>query len=147
MVVCLLVTNPIRLNRSGPTFCGTSHHPREGFWMIIFLKICLYQNSIFENLENPWNLFSIKSLDSFILFYNVFKQKMFTNEIEDESEAPFKSYYLNLQLPQNFSSLELLNNPFHRNIMFVNFSFWKISLLFKQINYLWFKAFSFNVPY
>ena len=39
-------------------FCGISRYPREGLWTIKFSKICLYQNSIFENFENPRNFFS-----------------------------------------------------------------------------------------
>ena len=36
-----------RLNRSGSNFYGTSCDPKEGLWMIEFLKICLNQNSNF----------------------------------------------------------------------------------------------------
>ena len=47
--------------------CGTSRDPKEGFWMIEFLKICLLQNSTFENFENP-RLFSVKSAKFFVCF-------------------------------------------------------------------------------
>ena len=58
--VCLFVSNK---RQNGWTdraqiFGVTSQDPREGLWMIKFSKICLYQNSIFENFENPRNFFS-----------------------------------------------------------------------------------------
>ena len=51
-VFCLFVSNK---PQNGWTdlanqFSGTSRDPREGLYMIEFLKICLQQNSIFENL-------------------------------------------------------------------------------------------------
>ena len=51
--------------------------------MIEFSKICLQQNSIFDNFEN---------LQKKILggFYNVYKEKMFIIEIEDGREATKK---------------------------------------------------------
>ena len=52
--------------------------------MIEFSKICLHQNSIFENFEYPQKKF--KSANFF--FYNVHKENMFTMEMEDGREAP-----------------------------------------------------------
>ncbi len=48
-------------------FCGTSRDPREGLWMIQFLKICFLQNSVFENFENPRNFLEIPR--NFVCFY------------------------------------------------------------------------------
>ena len=49
-------------------FCGTSHDPREGLWMIEFSKICLHQNSVFENFENPRNFFlKIREIFFFVI--------------------------------------------------------------------------------
>ena len=70
-IVCLLVYLLVSNKRQ--------RDPREGLWMIEFSKICFKQNSIFENFENPRNYF---------LFYNVYKENMFTIEIEDGQEAP-----------------------------------------------------------
>ena len=70
--VCLFVSNK---RQNGWTdraqiFCGTSHDPREGFWMIKFSKICLHQNSIFENFENPRICFWKSAKFFFMLFVN-----------------------------------------------------------------------------
>ena len=59
LFVCLYISNQ---RQNGWTdqaqiFCGTSCDPREGLWMIKFSKICLHQNSIFENFGNPRNFF------------------------------------------------------------------------------------------
>ena len=64
-------------------FCGTSRDPREDLWMIEFSKICFNKLKIFENFENR-NFYKLGEL---FLFYNVFKVKMFTTEIEGR-EAP-----------------------------------------------------------
>ena len=58
--------------------------------MIKFSKICLHQNSNFENFDNPRN-FVIKSTVFFVpLFFIVYKENMFTIEIEVGREAPLK---------------------------------------------------------
>ena len=44
-------------NESEPYQKFDSRDPREGLWMINFLKICLHQNSFFKNFENPRNFF------------------------------------------------------------------------------------------
>jgi len=38
------------------------------------------------NVENPWNFYKIQNFFVF-LFYNVYKEKMFTIKIEDRREA------------------------------------------------------------
>ena len=50
--VCLFVSNKRQNGRTdrAQVFCGSSRDPKEGLWMIKFSKICLHQNSIFENL-------------------------------------------------------------------------------------------------
>ena len=68
--VCPFVSNK---RRNGWTdraqiFCGTSHDPREGLWMIKFSKICLHQNLIFENFENP-RIFFLKICEIFCFCY------------------------------------------------------------------------------
>ena len=67
LFVCLFVSNK---RQNGWTdraqiFCGTSCDPREGLWMIKFSKICLHQNSIFENFENL-RIFFWKSAKFFV---------------------------------------------------------------------------------
>jgi len=59
---------------------------RKGLWTIKISKICHQQNSIFINFENPAKNVFIRFC--LFLFYNVFKEKMFTIEIEDGCEAP-----------------------------------------------------------
>ena len=99
--VCLFVSNK---RQNGWTdkaqiFCGTSRDPREGLWMIEILNICLHQNSIFIKFlkilkiheifcENPWIIF--------VLFNDVHKENMFTINLEDVREAPYKASYINL---------------------------------------------------
>ena len=63
------------------------HEPREGLWMIQALKIRLQQKSIFIEFKKSTKIFCLS------LFYNVSKQRenMFTVEIEDGHEAPWKS--------------------------------------------------------
>ena len=113
LFVCLFVCNK---RQNGWTdraqfFCGISRDPREGLWMIKFSKICLHQNSIFENLKNPRKFFykireiffcSRRTLMLFVIKENphvfYFEEKMFTNEIKDGHEAPKKpSFCIKLQ--------------------------------------------------
>ena len=57
--------------------------------MIEFSEISLYQNTIFENFEYPRNLFDkIREIFCLFLFHNVYKENMFTNEIEDGRVTP-----------------------------------------------------------
>ena len=70
-----------RLNRSGTIFCGTSRDPRGGLWMNKFSKICLHQNSIFEEKK------VIKSV-KFFAFVLLTRTLMFENKIKDGREAP-----------------------------------------------------------
>ena len=70
LFVCLFVSNK---RQNGWTdraqiFCGSSRDPREGLWMIKFSKICLHQNSIFENFENP-RIFFLKIREIFCFCY------------------------------------------------------------------------------
>ena len=69
--VCLFVSNK---RQNGWTdqaqiFSGISRDPREGLWMIKFSKICLHQNSIFENFENLRFFFENPRI-FFLLFVN-----------------------------------------------------------------------------
>ena len=86
--VCLFVSNK---RQNGWTdraqiFCGTSRDPREGLWMIKFSKICLHQNSIFKNFENP-RIFFWKSAKFFCYLLTrrtpayFISNTIFTNEI------------------------------------------------------------------
>ena len=68
LFVCLFASNK---RQNGWTdqaqiFCVISRDPREGLWMIKFSKICLHQNSIFENFENP-RIFFWKSAKFFFV--------------------------------------------------------------------------------
>ena len=59
MSVCLFVSNKRQNGWTdrAPIFCGTSHGPREGFWMIEFKKIA--SNKIrFWKLKKPRNFFA-----------------------------------------------------------------------------------------
>ena len=59
--------------------CGTSHDHREGLWMIKISKICLQQNSIFIRFWKSTKFcFKIRALFCLFLFYNVYKEKMFS---------------------------------------------------------------------
>ena len=63
-------------------FWGISRDPREGLWMIKFKKICLHQNSIFKNFENPRNFFFCYLLTRRTPAYFI-SNTIFTNEIKD----------------------------------------------------------------
>ena len=94
--VCLFVSNSSNKRQNCRTdwaqiFYGTSRDHREGLWMIKFSKICLHQNSIFENFENPRNLF-LKIREIFCFYYLLTRRSpvyfIFTNEIKYRREAP-----------------------------------------------------------
>ena len=83
MSVCLYPINAKTVEPIGPIFFyGASHNPRKGLWMIELKRICLKQNLNFKNLE----IHEIAKF-LFVLFYNGYKEKMFTIEIEDGREA------------------------------------------------------------
>ena len=95
--VCLFISNK---RQNGWTdraqiFCGTSSDPREGLWMIEILNICLHQNSIFikflQKILKILKFFCENPQINFVLFYNVLKENMFTINLEDGREAPFKA--------------------------------------------------------
>ena len=75
--VCLFVSNK---RQNGWTdraqiFCGTSHDPREGLWMIKFLKICLHQNSIFENPRNFLFLLFVNKEKPCVLYFEKWNKR------------------------------------------------------------------------
>ena len=70
--------------------------------MIKFSKICLHQNFIFENFENPRKFLFLLTRRTLMLFINKEKppcylltRRMFTNEIKDGREAPEKHSSVN----------------------------------------------------
>ena len=63
--VCLYPINVKTSEAIGPKFSWDLVDPREGLWMIKFSNICLHQNSIFENFENP-RIFFWKSAKFFV---------------------------------------------------------------------------------
>ena len=75
-------------------FCGTSTDPREGLWKIKISNICLHQNSIvikFLKILKIREFFCENPRIIFVLFYDVHKENMFTINLEDEREAPYKA--------------------------------------------------------
>ena len=74
--------------------CGISRDPREGLWIIKLLKVCLQQDLIFENFGNPLIFFKSAKF-VFFSFYNVYKEKMFTIEVE---EIIVFNIFLNIKL-------------------------------------------------
>ena len=88
---CLFVSNKHQNDWTNPAqiLCATSHDPREGLWMIKIKK--LVSNKILFSLNwKPRNYFyKIRELFLF-LFYNAYKEKMFTIEIEDGRKAVCK---------------------------------------------------------
>ena len=96
LFVCLFVSNK---RQNGWTdraqiFCGTSRDHREGLWMIKISNICLHQNWIFINflkILKIHEIFCENPLIIFVLFYNVHKENMFTINLEDGREAPYKA--------------------------------------------------------
>ena len=96
MSVCLFVSNKRQngwTNR-GQIFCGTSRNPREDLWMIKISNICLHQNSIFIKFLKILKIHEIFCENLriiFVLFYDVHKENMFTINLEDGREAPYKA--------------------------------------------------------
>ena len=64
------------MNWFGKILYWTSYDPKEGLWMIKISKI------------SKKYFFFIKSENFFLLFYKVYKEKMFTIGIEDGREVP-----------------------------------------------------------
>ena len=61
--VCLYPITVKTTEPIGPKFfCGTSLDPMEGLWMIKFSKICLLQNSFFENPRNILFVFVLQCI-------------------------------------------------------------------------------------
>ena len=94
--VCLFVSNK---RQSGWTdraqiFCGSSRDHMEGLWMIKISNICLHQNSIFIKFLKIFKLHEIFCENPriiFVLFYDVHKENIFTINLEDGREAPYKA--------------------------------------------------------
>ena len=62
--------------------------------MLKISKICLHQNSIFIKflkILKIHNIFCENPRISFVLFYDVHKENMFTINLEDGREAPYKA--------------------------------------------------------
>ena len=100
--VCFFVSNK---RQNGWTdraqiFCGTSRDHREGLWMIKISNSCLHQNSIFIKFLK---IFCKNPRIIFVLFYDVHKENMFTINLEDGREAPFKASFLTFILGYLFS--------------------------------------------
>ena len=95
MFVCLFVSNK---RQNGWTdraqiFCGTSRDPREGYeWSKFQILVSIKIRSPFNvlNFENPQNFFENPRI-IFVLFYDVHKENMFTINLEDVREAPYKA--------------------------------------------------------
>ena len=68
--------------------------------MIEISNICLHQNSIFTKflkILKIHEIFCENPRITFVLFYDVYKENMFTINLEDGREAPSKaSLYINL---------------------------------------------------
>ena len=96
MYVCLFVSNK---RQNGWTdraqiFWGTSRDHRKGLWMIKISNICLHQNSIFikfVKILKIHDIFCENPRIIFVLFYDVHKENMFSINLEDGREAPYKT--------------------------------------------------------
>ena len=66
---------------------------REGLWMIKILNICLHQNSIFINFFKILKIHEIfvKIRELFLFCFTMYKENMFTSNLEDGREAPSKA--------------------------------------------------------
>ena len=96
LFVCLVVSNK---RQNGWTdraqiFCGASRDSREGLWIIKISNICPYQNSIvikFLKILKIREIFCENPRIIFVLFYDVHKENMFTINLGDGREAPYKA--------------------------------------------------------
>ena len=59
--------------------------------MIKISNICLHQNSIFVKFLKIHEIFGENPRIIFVLFYDVHKENMFTINLEDGREAPYKA--------------------------------------------------------
>ena len=77
--------------------------------MIKISNICLHQNSIFIQFLKILNIhenFCENPRIVFVLFYDVHKENMFTINLEDGREAPYKASNVKIPLSSHFDSLE-----------------------------------------
>ena len=76
--------------------------------MIEILNICLHQNSIFINFFEILKIHEIFCENPriiFVLFYDVHKENcMFTINLEDGREAPYKASFLKLEMGSDLPS-------------------------------------------
>ena len=81
--------------------------PREGLWMIKISNICLHQNSIFIKFLKIFKIHEIFCENPrivFVFLYDVHKENMFTINLEDGSEVPYKaSIYIFHSNPGRFN--------------------------------------------
>ena len=99
--VCLFLSNKRQNGRTdrAQIFCGTSRDSREGLWIIKISNICLHQNSIvikFLKILKIHEIFLWKSANYLCFFYDVHKENMFTMNLEDGREVPYKASKLYL---------------------------------------------------
>ena len=75
--VCLYPKNVKAAEPIRPKFCVGPHvalGKDKGLWMIKILNICLQQNLIFENSENPRN-FLLKSTSCFLFCFRMYTKR------------------------------------------------------------------------
>ena len=84
--------------------------------MIKISNICLHQNSIFIKflkILKIHEIFCENPRTIFVLFYDVYKENMFTINLEDGREAPSKASIL------HFFSQEFIKNTENWNIFYI----------------------------
>ena len=89
VVVCLFVSTK---RQNGPTFCVGPHMTPGKIWMIKTKKLASNKIQFLLNIQNSQH-FLIESVNFFLLmFYNIYKEKMFTTAIEDGHQPSLLKY-------------------------------------------------------
>ena len=94
LFVCLYPINVKTTEPIGLKFLWDLTEPQGRFMQIKISNICLHQNSIFIKFLKILKIHEIFCENPriiFVLFYDVHKENMFTINLEDGHEAPYKS--------------------------------------------------------
>ena len=113
--------------------------------MIEISNICLHQNSIFIKFLKIFKIHEIFCENPriiFVLFYDVHKENMFTINLEDGREAPYKASFINFyksNLQKNCKLAQIRLNLYCKNKIVRNIKikdiFWVLEPLeFKCLN-------------
>jgi len=91
-------------------FCGTSRDPRKVYGWLYYQKIPVTKFYFWKFRKSTKFCYKIRETFVLFLFYNEYKENMFTIEIEDGREAPEKPSYLYLSTIYIYFACLLVSN-------------------------------------